>query len=539
METTPAYGLWLLAIVNAAFFILFAFSFTKPRTARDWRSFGAFSAFIVALFTEMYGFPLTIYLLSGWLARRYPEIDFLTHDAGHLWNTVLGFEGNPHLGALHLLSNVAIAGGFILLAAAWRTLYQAQREGRLATTGVYARMRHPQYAAFILIMFGFLLQWPTLLTLVMFPVLVVMYVRLARREEQDALHQFGEAYRRYMATTPAWLPALRATALPLAALAVLGGGPARASGGWIYTADEKGNTITVVDLALETAMTIKVPISPHNVQISGDGRLLLATGVASGHGAHDGKVVPGRLLAYDSGDVARGPIADIPVGPHPAHVVTDRDGRLAYVSDSAENAVYVIDIGAREVLGRIATGRYPHGLRISPDGRELYTANIKGNTVSVIDLAGRREVARIAVGKSPVQVGFTPDGRRLYVSLNAENAVAVLDPATRQVLGRIAVGRNPVQVYGTPDGRFVYAANQGTEANPAETVSVIDTTSDKVIATLVTGKGAHGVVAGTRSDRVFVTNFAANTVSIIDVAAQKVVGTINVGRAPNGITFRE
>lgn len=207
METdAPAYGLWSLVIINAAFFILFAFSFTKPKTTRDWRSFGAFAAFIVALFTEMYGFPLTLYLLSGWLAQRYPGLDILTHDAGHLWNTILGLDGSPHLSALHLASTIVIAAGFIMLASAWRTLYEAQKHGRLAKTGVYARLRHPQYAAFILIMFGFLLQWPTLLTLLMFPVLVVMYVRLARHEEQDAMQQFGEEYRRYMATTPGWIP---------------------------------------------------------------------------------------------------------------------------------------------------------------------------------------------------------------------------------------------------------------------------------------------------------------------------------------------
>jgi protein-S-isoprenylcysteine O-methyltransferase Ste14 len=218
METTmesqvPAYGLWSLSIINAAFFILFAFSFARPQSARDWRSFGAFAAFVVALFTEMYGFPLTIYLLSGWLAQRYPGIDVLTHDAGHLWNTVLGLKGEPHFGMLHILSSIFIGGGFILLGSAWNILYKAQRRGVLARTGVYARMRHPQYAAFILIMLGFLLQWPTLLTLIMFPVLVVMYVQLARREEQDALRQFGEEYRRYMATTPGWVPMLGTPAI--------------------------------------------------------------------------------------------------------------------------------------------------------------------------------------------------------------------------------------------------------------------------------------------------------------------------------------
>ncbi len=203
---TSAYGLWGLVAVNSLFFIFFAFSFARPRTRRDWRSFGAFSAFIIALFTEMYGFPLTIYLLSGWLAKRYPEIDLFSHDTGHLWHTLLGLKGNPHFDVLHLLSNILIFAGFWLLSSAWGVLYQAQRAGTLACSGVYARVRHPQYLAFIMIMMGFLLQWPTLPTLVMFPVLVYMYVRLARREEQDALITFGEAYREYMRRTPAFLP---------------------------------------------------------------------------------------------------------------------------------------------------------------------------------------------------------------------------------------------------------------------------------------------------------------------------------------------
>jgi len=205
----PAYGLWSLVVINIAVFAIFAFSFARPRTARDWRSFGAFTAFLVALFTEMYGFPLTIYLLSGWLQRRYPGLDLLTHDAGHLWETLLGWRGNPHFNPLHLLSSVLIGGGFILLASAWRVLFAAQQARQLATTGPYAYVRHPQYAGFILVMLGFLFQWPTLLTLVMFPILVWMYVRLARREEREVRAELGDVYARYAAVTPAFVPRLR------------------------------------------------------------------------------------------------------------------------------------------------------------------------------------------------------------------------------------------------------------------------------------------------------------------------------------------
>lgn len=204
----PAYGLWFLVIINSAIFILFAFSFFKPRTKRDWRSFGAFSAFLVALFTEMYGFPLTLFFLSGWLQSRFPGIDWLSHDAGHLLEMLFGWKANPHFGPFHLLSFAFIGGGFILIARAWRVLYEAQRQGALATTGPYAHVRHPQYVGFVLIMFGFLLQWPTLLTLAMFPVLVWMYARLARGEEREVAAEFGDAYRRYAGQVPAFMPRL-------------------------------------------------------------------------------------------------------------------------------------------------------------------------------------------------------------------------------------------------------------------------------------------------------------------------------------------
>ena len=205
-----AYGLWSLVLINSAVFIIFAFSFTRPRTGRDWRSFGAFSAFIVALFTEMYGFPLTIYFLSGWLQSRFPNIDWFSHDAGHLLEMMFGWKANPHFGPFHLLSFAFIGGGFVLISAGWKVLYEAQQQHRLATAGVYSRVRHPQYVGFILVMFGFLVQWPTLLTLAMFPVLVFMYVRLARTEEREAIREFRDQYRAYMESVPGFIPRLRA-----------------------------------------------------------------------------------------------------------------------------------------------------------------------------------------------------------------------------------------------------------------------------------------------------------------------------------------
>lgn len=196
-----------MVIINSLVFIIFAFSFTKPKTSKDWRSLGAFSAFIVALFTEMYGFPLTIYLFSGWLTKWVPGLDPLAHNSGHILEDLFGWGGDPHFGPFHIASYILIFYGFSLLGRAWSVLYKAQKDHTLATTGPYSRIRHPQYVGFVIIMFGFLLQWPTILTVVMFPVLVWIYIRLARSEEKNAQKEFGVLWEDYASKIPAFIPA--------------------------------------------------------------------------------------------------------------------------------------------------------------------------------------------------------------------------------------------------------------------------------------------------------------------------------------------
>lgn len=201
-------GLWILVAVNSVIFIAFAASFFHPRTGRDWRVMGAYSAFIIALFTEMYGFPLTIYALSGWLGSNVPAL-VPTHAGGHLLNDLIGWEGDPHLSPFHVASYAVMGAGFIVLSRAWPILWRSQRENRLATTGPYGTIRHPQYLGFLLIMAGFLLQWPTLLTLLMFPILTLAYARLAMSEEREVRALFGSEYEEYAARTPRFIPHLR------------------------------------------------------------------------------------------------------------------------------------------------------------------------------------------------------------------------------------------------------------------------------------------------------------------------------------------
>ena len=201
------YGLWPAVVFDSVLTIVIALDLFRPHTRRDWQSLGGFSAFIVALFTEMYGFPLTVYLLTGPLAGLIPGVN-LSHNDGHLWNDLIGWKGNPHLSPFHLVSYALILGGFWLIAAGWKTLYLARKTSQLATSGAYAHVRHPQYLGFIVIMVGFLFQWPTLVTLTLFPVMIAVYRRLAIREERDVRAAFGPDYDAWAEHTPRFLPHL-------------------------------------------------------------------------------------------------------------------------------------------------------------------------------------------------------------------------------------------------------------------------------------------------------------------------------------------
>lgn len=244
--------------------------------------------------------------------------------------------------------------------------------------------------------------------------------------------------------------------------------------GFVYTADERGNSISVINLAANQARKVPISVAPHNVQISHDGRWLLVVGASAGGGhSHDEKGAEqsgdehddkndehgdknGKLLIFDTDKLnSADTVAEIEIGKHPAHVVIDQQGRFIYATNSEDDTISVIDAAQKKVVKTIKTGKYPHGLRMSPDGREIYVANVNDGTVSVISTAEQKEVARISVGKSPVQVGFMPDGKRVYVSLRDENSVAVVDTATRQKIASVAVGNQPIQMFATPDGRFV------------------------------------------------------------------------------------
>lgn len=330
---------------------------------------------------------------------------------------------------------------------------------------------------------------------------------------------------------------LRAVAVIGAAIA----GTALAAPDKVFVADEESNTVSILDAAsFKKIAAVPVGREPHNVQISPDGKLAWVTNNGEqampgmGKGGHPAMSSGGEVWAIDTASHAV--VARIPVGKHPAHVVLTPDGRFAYVTNGGENTVSVVDTEARRVAATIPVGAYPHGIRIGPDGREAYVANLKGGTVSVIDLREGKEVAQIPVGTGPAQTGFAPDGRLAFVSLSQENKVALIDPAARKVVKKIAVGTVPIQVYATPDGKTLLVANQGTKQKPGNTVSLIDLTDGKVVSTVRTGPGAHGVVVDRAGRYAYVSNIYESSVSVLDVKSAKVVASVRVGAGPNGIS---
>lgn len=199
------YGLWWLVTFHVALFVFFGVSFLAPRGRGEWRSFGALAAFIVALYTEMYGFPLTIYLLAA-LLGRLPFPDPFAHASGNLWASL--FVGSDWAGGFFMgLGGLIVVIGSVLVMGGWPAIHEAR--GGLVTEGLYARIRHPQYVGLALFVVGALVQWPTVPTLVMAPVLLVAYARLACREEAELEARFGDVYRQYRAVVSGFLPTTR------------------------------------------------------------------------------------------------------------------------------------------------------------------------------------------------------------------------------------------------------------------------------------------------------------------------------------------
>ena len=193
-------GVWALAVIMIVVVSWFLYRYLAPKNWREWAGAGLVQAFIIALYAEMYGFPLTIYLLVRWfgLDRKYLS--------ANLWSTLLGI-GETGMMISMILGYVLAFVGIGLFAQGWRELYKAHQQKRLATDGLYGIVRHPQYTGLFLGLFGEgVVHWPTLFSVGLFPLIVLAYVLLARKEERRMVEQFGEAYRGYQRQVPMFIP---------------------------------------------------------------------------------------------------------------------------------------------------------------------------------------------------------------------------------------------------------------------------------------------------------------------------------------------
>lgn len=212
MEDSPPfedwYGNWGDTLIVSAVFLVFVFGFVWPRGGMQWRNTGLYSAFIISLFVEMFGIPLTIFVLAPLL--HVPALDFGMNQS-HLWAFLLDRAGLVPLAwgvyLVMVVSMALIALGIALVAVGWAQVYGARHE--LRTSGIYRFLRHPQYLGLMFVIVALNIQWPTIPTLVMAPILIVMYVRQARREDRELEARFGRAFAAYAARVPAFVPGLR------------------------------------------------------------------------------------------------------------------------------------------------------------------------------------------------------------------------------------------------------------------------------------------------------------------------------------------
>ncbi len=197
-------GAWVIALFVIVIASWLLCKYMAPKTWREWTGVGLIQAFIIALYAEMYGFPLTIYLMARFLGLDSGNLN------ANLWSTLVGI-GDTGMMVSMIVGYLLLFGGFGIFIQGWRELYRAKKEERMVTDGLYGLVRHPQYTGLFIGLFGEgVIHWPTIFSVGLFPIIVLAYVLLARKEEKKVIDEFGEEYLEYMRQVPAFLPVTRA-----------------------------------------------------------------------------------------------------------------------------------------------------------------------------------------------------------------------------------------------------------------------------------------------------------------------------------------
>ena len=313
-----------------------------------------------------------------------------------------------------------------------------------------------------------------------------------------------------------------------------------------YITNSSSDNVSVIDTEKNkvTATIVGSFVSPYGVAVSPNGRKVYITNSLTSVGNSNVSVIDTEKNKV---------IATIPVGSEPGGVAVSPDGSKAFVANANSATVSVIDTATNTVTATIPVGAGPYGLAATPDGSKVYvtitllnSTGPRGN-VSVIDTATNMVIATILVGSFPTGVAVIPDGRKVYIANQSSANVSVIDTATDTLTATIPVGSVPTGVAVTPGqlpiiGRRVGQDDDGTRrikvyvANvDSNTVSAIDTATDKVTATIAVGtsRGPNGVAVTPDGKKVYVANAFSNNLSVIDTAKNKVTATIRVGLNPN------
>jgi protein-S-isoprenylcysteine O-methyltransferase Ste14 len=193
-------GIWILALIMIVIASWYLYKYMAPSSWHEWAGAGVVQAFIIALYAEMYGFPLTIYLLA-----RFGGLDKTGLNA-NLWSSLLDM-GETGMMISMVLGYVLLFLGIGLFFQGWRQVYKARQENKLVTDGLYALTRHPQYTGLFIALFGEgVVHWPTLFSVVLFPIIVFIYYRLSLREEKKVIAEFGNEYVACKARVPMFIP---------------------------------------------------------------------------------------------------------------------------------------------------------------------------------------------------------------------------------------------------------------------------------------------------------------------------------------------